>query len=66
MIKCNGCIHFCICSSREVKCKHYESKADICREFAEKVVERYNAEEEYKKDYPLIMTKLLAEMEKEQ
>lgn len=37
MIKCNGCIHLPICSSREEKCQHYQSKSDIRREFAEKV-----------------------------
>lgn len=37
MSECNGCIHLPICSSREEKCQHYQSKADVFREIMEDV-----------------------------
>lgn len=67
MIKCNGCVHLIICSSREEKCQHYQSEADICREFIGKVDERFTKSFQgtiY--TYSDCVKLVLAEMENEQ
>lgn len=64
MTKYYGCIHLPICSSREEKCRHYQTKADICTEFIQRV---YELSEKDEKKLPLEfwIGQVLREMEQE-